>query len=364
MRIKKFLIYIKLAFLFLDVKKQGIKICDIKRWKKSFFLFLYNIKEKNFDYADRWKIIEGFTQSNIVKLKKGGKVENGDDPILISVVYNELERLEIFLNHYRKQGIKKFAILDNGSTDGTVQYLRRQRDVELFQTRDKFETRVKMGWINRLISYYGTDYWYLVVDADELLVWQGVETDCMARVVSILESKNMMRARALMVDMYPKILMWNSGDSFKEIFDQCKYFDCNTFYHKDVEEVYLLYGGARGRMLGMDVWLTKYPLFQLKEKEILSNPHSIYPYDNTKHPCYFALLHYKFLTGEDKQKMRKYARKGQYAGGSREYKEYVRKLRENEENFNFYYDESVEYTSSRSLSEIKEITDIITDDLD
>lgn len=358
MRIKKIIIYMKLTFLFYYVRQQKLGIHDIKRWKKSFFAFLCNVKENNFDYKDRWKIIEGFTKSNIVKLKKGGRAGDADTPIIISVVYNEMDRLEVFLEHYRKQGIKKFAILDNGSTDGTVEYLRQQPDVEVFQTKDKFETRIKTGWINRLISYYGTSHWYLVVDADELFVWQGVETSSISQVVSRLKSKNMMRARALMVDMYPRSLTWNSKDPFKKIFAECKYFDCDTFYHKEVEEVYLLYGGARGRKLGVDVWLTKYPLFKLRHGEILSNPHTIYPYDNAYQPCYFAILHYKFLTERDKQKMRRYARKGQYVGGSREYKLYVQKLCESEESFNFYYEESVEYESSKSLRRIKEINTI------
>ncbi len=364
MKIRKLAIYIKLTYLFRYVKQQNLKIHDIKRWKKSFLYFLYNVKQDNFDYAKRWNIIEGFTKSNIIKLKKGGKAGDANTPILISVVYNEMDRLEIFLNHYRRLGIKKFAILDNGSTDGTVQYLLRQIDVELFQTKDEFETRVKMGWINRLISYYGISRWYLVVDADELFVWQGAETSNISEVVSLMKRKNMMRARALMVDMYPKGLTWNSKDSFEKIFAECKYFDYETFCHKEVEEVYLLYGGPRRRMLGVDVWLTKYPLFKLLDKEILSNPHTIYPYDNTKRPCYFAILHYKFLTGKDKQKMRRNARKGQYAGGSREYKLYVQKLRENEESFNFYYERSAEYKSSKSLARIEEISNIMADGID
>lgn len=105
----------------------------------------------------------------------------------------------------------------------------------------------------------------------------------------------------------------------------------------------------------MEVWLTKYPLFRLQENEIMSNAHTIYPYSNKKTPCFFALLHYKFMTKKDQIKMKKYARKGNFAGGSAEYKLYVKKHSADQGSFCFYYEGSEEYTSSQSLSKIKEM---------
>lgn len=350
--------YVKLIFYFVNIKESCISLREKRGWKKTFFSFLCKVEKKNSDYPERWKVIKGFCKSHIKLLKKARSMETNEDPILICVVLNEIERIHLFLDHYRKIGIKKFAIVDNGSTDGTIDYLRKQKDVELFQTKDQFESKVKVGWINRIISYYGTAHWFLVVDADELLVWQGVEQRSIQDVIKYLEKKGITRARALMVDMYPKKIRWNTNMSFEEIYPECEYFDYNTYYHQKTEELYLICGGPRKRKLGIEAWLTKYPLFRLKKNEFLCNPHAVYPYEKKKTPCYFGLLHYKFLTQNDRKKVRKYARLENYACNSAEYKLYLRRQRENLDNFNFYYEQSVRYKSSQSLAEIKQIDEI------
>lgn len=347
--------YVKITFLFHYIKKQELRIRELKRWKRAFLRLLCDIRKENSDYKGCWDIIVGFAKSDIKILKKAERGKKKEDPILICVLLNEIERIEFFLEHYRRIGFRRFAIIDNGSKDGTVEYLKGQPDVELFQTKDKFETKTKIGWINRIISYYGTQHWYLVADADELLVWQGVEKGNIQNIIKELNHKKMMRVRALMVDMYSKEKTWDTSESFDEIIPKCKYFDYNTYYHRKSDELYLLYGGPRKRVLGRDVWLTKYPLFKFDKNELLINPHAIYPYNNEKIPCYFAILHYKFLTQNDKKKMRKYAREESYACKSAEYKAYMSKQRENKDNFQFYFDESVEYQSSQSLAKIKEI---------
>lgn len=353
--IKRIMYYLKLCYMFLGIKKQKIRLYGCKRWKIAFFHYLCDLKETSSDYPDRWNVIEGFVKSDIDIIHKAQKKKSFNEPILICVICNELERMPVFLEHYRKIGIKRFAMIDNDSTDGTVDYLIKQKDVDLFQVKDQFESRIKSGWINRIISYYGTKYWYLVVDADELFVWQGVEEGCIQDVIFYLNKKKITRARALMIDMYPEEIAWEQDKSFDEVYSKCRYFDCDTYYYKDIEDIYLLCGGPRNRAFGLEVWLTKYPLFQLREKEIMSNAHTIFPYSNKKTPCFFAILHYKFMTKKDQVKMKEYARKGNFAGGSAEYKMYAKKHRMNRHNFHFYNSESREYSSSYSLSQIKEL---------
>ncbi len=361
MIIKKIFIFVKLTHLFSLMKRQKIGICEIKRWKKAFFCMLCDMKKESSDYLERWKVVEGFTKCDIKYLKKGRRPRSKENPILISVVLNEIERMDVFLNHYRKIGIKRFAILDNGSTDGTVEFLRKQSDVDLFQVSDNFESKIKIGWINRLVSHYGTNYWYLVVDADELLVWEDVEEDCIQNIIRYFNQKRITHVRALMIDMYSKNTKWNTDESFENVFPECKYFDYNTYYHKKTNEAHLVCGGPRKRVLDREVWLTKYPLFKIRKNEIVINPHVIYPYDDMESACYLALLHYKFLTKNDQRKMRRYARRGNYACNSAEYKSYLQKQRENKNNFQFYFEESAEYISSQSLRQVEEIKAIWKD---
>ena len=359
--VKEIFDYLKLNLLFLFLNKQLLRVRQKKEWKMKFYYFLKMINKTNSDYRERWKIIEGFTKSNIEIVKEGDAFRTNADPILICVLLNEMERIRIFLSHYRKIGIKKFAILDNGSTDGTLEYLKTQSDVIVFQTKDKFESKIKVGWINRIISYFGTAHWYLVVDADELLVWHNAEEDSIQNVIKFLKKEKTFRARALMVDMYTKEMEWNKERTFEEIYPLCKYFDYNTYYEKESEELYLISGGPRKRKLGMEAWLTKYPLFKLQDNEIICNPHSVFPYNDEKTSCFFAILHYKFLTNNDRKKLRKYAKLGNYASNSAEYKMYLQRQRENINNFVFYFDDSAEYESSKSISKIG-LIDRINDD--
>ncbi len=347
--------YFRIRYLFRGLKDQKIRIKEVQRWRKAFFHYLCNLKETSYDYLDRYYVIEGFARSNIRLISRAQERSNIKEPILICVIRNELERMPVFFKHYRSIGIKRFAMIDNGSTDGTVSYLKTQRDVDLFQVKDEFEPRIKLGWINRVVSYYGIRHWYLVVDADELFVWQGMEESSIQDCLYYLNKRSITRARTLMVDMYPKESGWNQEDTFDKNFQNCRYFDCDTYYHKDIEDAYLVCGGPRNRSFGLEIWLTKYPLFCLQKNELMPNPHTIYPYDNTKTPCFFAFLHYKFMTKKDFVKMKQYARKDKYGGGGFEYTMYAKKYRANQDSFHFYYSGSEEYISSQSLSKIKEI---------
>lgn len=348
--------YIKLKKMIFDIRKQGLRMYGIKRWKDAFFYFLEHAAKEGDDYENRKIIIDSFSKSDIKVIKRGAKIKDAKEPIVICVVRNEIERMHVFLEHYRQIGISKFAIIDNDSTDGTAGYLKNQKDVDLYQIRDKYQSYARIGWINRMISCYGTSHWYIVVDSDELLAWPGMERSCIQDVIKYLDKRNMTRARGLMVDMYPKKSEWKSDKTFKEAFLKCKYFDRDTYYHEEADELYLLCGGPRKRKLGMDPWLTKYPLFRLRKREILSNSHALFPYNNKKIPCLFAILHYKFLTKKDYEKVKLYAEEGNYINGSAEYKIYEQKQNESEDNFNFYYDKSVEYRSSQDLAEIHELS--------
>ena len=82
----------------------------------------------------------------------------------------------MLVDHYRTPGVVKFAIMDNGSDDGTFEWLLEQPDIDLYQCKRQYQTNVKEGWINRLISYYGFDRWSIVTDSDELAFYQNMET--------------------------------------------------------------------------------------------------------------------------------------------------------------------------------------------
>ena len=55
-----------------------------------------------------------------------------------TVLRNELARLPYFLEYYRAKGVGAFLTVDNGSTDGSVEFLIEQPDVYLWQSDFSF----------------------------------------------------------------------------------------------------------------------------------------------------------------------------------------------------------------------------------
>ncbi len=70
------------------------------------------------------------------------------DVLCFIVLRNEKVRLPFFLKYYRALGIKHFFIVDNGSTDGSTQYLAAQSDVSLWETSKNYKSaRFGMDWL-------------------------------------------------------------------------------------------------------------------------------------------------------------------------------------------------------------------------
>ena len=92
------------------------------------------------------------------------------DPIVFVVVRNEIERMKIFFDHYRKLGIHQFVVLDNGSDDGTLEFVMNQNDTKVYQTLNPYQTEKRISWLEKLLVLNGMNRWCIVVDSDEMLL--------------------------------------------------------------------------------------------------------------------------------------------------------------------------------------------------
>lgn len=276
-------------------------------------------------------------------------------PIAVSVVRNERARLPEFLDHHRRLGVRRFAVIDNASEDGTAAYLAHQPDVDLFSAPGKFEWRRKHGWITNVIARLGQTRWYLLLDADEHVVFADCERRPVQDLIAGLSQKGARRARACLVDMYAKgPIVAPSPDPDAPLAARYPYFDASTYHEHRNATLTARTGGPRARLTAGATQgetgpaLTKYPLFRLSKHETAYNPHAIWPpIETAEDPCLIALKHYKF--DEDLAEKIRYALASKaYWNDSAEYALYHNALQRDPE-FSLFFEGSRRFESAEDF---------------
>ncbi|MEP2716106.1 glycosyltransferase family 2 protein [Pseudophaeobacter sp.] len=138
------------------------------------------------------------------RMDRSAAIKQGD--ILAFVVLrNEAARLPYFLDYYRRLGVPHFLVVDNGSTDGSAELLADQPDVSLWHTEAGYRaSRFGLDWSAWLRMRYGHGHWCLTVDADELLIYDGIENHDLTVLTTLLEARQISGFGAMMLDLYPK----------------------------------------------------------------------------------------------------------------------------------------------------------------
>jgi glycosyl transferase family 2 len=128
-----------------------------------------------------------------------------NDVLAVVVLRNEAERLPFFLSHYRRLGVGHFLIVDNGSDDGSVDLLRDQPDVSLWQTNAGYKaSRFGLDWMTWLQMKYAHGHWCLMVDVDEILIYAHSDNRDLTALTQWLDSTGSSAFGALMLDLYAK----------------------------------------------------------------------------------------------------------------------------------------------------------------
>ncbi|MEM1411692.1 MAG: glycosyltransferase family 2 protein [Pseudomonadota bacterium] len=253
---------------------------------------------------------------------------NRFSPVLISVIKNERHRLERFVTHHRDRGVQEFVFIDNGSTDDSLSWLRAQPDVLALTVDRPFDWQAKQGWITHVINKIGRQRWFLVLDADERLVYPGEDQHDLSDLAAQMELEEIWRVRGMLIDLYGPGSLLASGTGEHRLFDGEGYATRETYCMNSVM------GGPRARALAtpdfaLQPELTKYPLFRIGEEDLMANPHHLWPFGaNYKSPCHLGLLHDKF--GKDLlDKIERAIRENSYWNGSFEYRAYRAALQAN-----------------------------------
>lgn len=234
------------------------------------------------------------------------------DILLVSVQRNEGTRLPYFLNYYRDLGVTHFLFIDNGSDDGSAQFLADQQDVSVWHTTQSYrDARFGLDWLTWLQIRYCHAHWTLTADVDELLIYDGYDRHDLRELTQMLDARGQVAFGALMLEPYPKgALDQQPGAPDQNPMDVLQWFDAGPY--RAVRQAPMgnlwVQGGVRERVFFADQpekspTLNKLPLVKWNRRyAYVNSTHSALPrrlnaqYDGpgTKTPA-GVLLHTKFL---------------------------------------------------------------------
>lgn len=325
---------------------------DFVIWKQSMCNMIKEFCAKEYPRFNQRKIVYSFCNSHIRVIRKTDPCDK-NAPIVTLCVKNDIRRIQMLVDHYRKLGVVKFAILDNESNDGTFEWMLNQSDIDLYQCSDPYQSFVKEGWINRLISYYGFDRWYIVTDSDELVVYQDMEIISISNLTLRLDKSGIKRVKALTLDTYREnplmkesVNIWNDyrwvdSDSYYEIYRNAGSYRVKRFI-----------GGPRYRLMNSTVSLDKHPLIYWEKGTISDNAHYQFPHSSIDEaPCLLGILHYKFLDTDIEEYRKRASKKSSFAGKGEYYRQYMSYF-DKQKQQSFMYNGSIEFNTSETLKKI------------
>lgn len=262
-----------------------------------------------------------------------------DDILLVSTMRNEQIRLPYFLEYYRGLGIDHFLFVDNGSNDGTAEYLTGMQDVSLWRTEASYR-RAGFGidWMNYLKRRYAHGHWVLVVDPDEFFVYPFCDTRPIRALTDWLDNSAIRSFSAMLIDLYPKGQINEAAyEPGQDPLEVANWFDSGN-YSISLNPAYgnlWIQGGPRARVFFADrpqkaPALNKIPLVKWDRKyAYVSSTHALLPRGLNRvyetgggEKASGALLHAKFLNTFGAKAQEELIRNQHYAQ-SAEYKAYA-----------------------------------------
>ena len=259
------------------------------------------------------------------------------DILAFSCIRNESVRLPWFLEHNRRLGVGHFLIVDNGSDDGSADFLAGQPDVSLWVTDASYKaSRFGVDWLTWLLMRHGNGHWCLTVDADELLIYPYWDSRDLHALTRWLDGNNRLMFGAMMLDLYPKGPVGDQPYSAgQNPLDTLCWFDASGYSIRIQQPMRNLWiqGGPRARSFFTQEprrapTLNKVPLVKWHWRyAYVTSTHSllpprlnqIYDTDGAEAPS-GLLLHTKFLntvvarSAEEKRRGEHFSNSAQYDG--------------------------------------------------
>lgn len=323
------------------------------------YTHLFHAHSKGFGACELQMQLYAFTHHSISVISDTLKLtDDSCEPIVLTVVRDDLKRIKLFYQHYQKLGVKQLVFIDNGSTDGTLEWLSQQQDTRCYRVSAKYHCESKVAWIEKALALTGYDRWYVVVDADELLDYVGSEQHDLKSLILHAKNKGRKHLNGFMLDMYSDKPLFTEDCEYCEIVSRFRYFDASGYTHRSYRSriidttVVALCGGPRARVFNnKNFCMSKQAVFYFDSDILYCNPHYFWPYIKwDEMPCSYVLRHYKFLKQDLCEFEKRIEEKG-FWNESHDYKCYIDSY-SNNSYISMKCNESKEYMSSVSLSTI------------
>ena len=273
--------------------------------------------------------------------------------------------IDAFIDHYLNMGFRHIFFLDNGSTDGTIDLIRKYSNVSVFKCMlpiEKYQIIYKQFAAEKFIS----NGWCLDADIDEFFDYPFSKSMSLENFVEYLNVNGFSAVLCQMIDMFSEkpLSSLTENASKEELKTIYCYYDLSNvtmvdYFTSDMTRKYapqnvvahenskLLFGGIRKSLYGLNCLLTKHSLFLTgKGLDIFPHVHFVDKAKIADVSC--AILHYKLASNAYETAMQN---KEAFIGNSKGYRDFIRLIEENPE----YCIRSI------NSSELQSINDLVND---
>jgi hypothetical protein len=268
---------------------------------------------------------------------------------------DESLRLPAMLRYHFDLGVSRVILIDNGSTDATLDIAAADPRIHVFRTTQSFEGN-EIAWKELMLRRYGIGHWNLILDADELFAYRDMDTMPLPALARLLDGAGAQALPSVFVEMFskepPSRLHYAPGGS---LLATAPWFDSGPYVRVPYRPVFgmpgstfVYMGGTRTRVFGGEFGCSKIPFFKYAPHQFLRlGLHTLEGARFSEHQA--AVLHFKYLQ-DFHAKVAREVRRGVHWNGASEYKTYAALL-EKDPDFTLWHPGAVRYESWRSLAD-------------
>lgn len=307
--------------------------------------------------ALRLRALQPFFLPESPILPEPGTAQSPPEIRLFVVARNEALRLKEFIEYHLALGVDRIFLIDNASTDTSLEIARTFSQVHIFQTAESYIAH--MNWVDLLLSRYGLGHWCLLLDVDEFFGYPQQELLSLPQFCQYLEQEQVTALPCLMLDMYSAHSLCETHYCENEsLFSVAPYFDPGFQQlsgkhldrrHWKMTPLTTFIGGPRQRVFGIPSWIGKVPLFRYSADMVIGRgSHDVI--GTEKSALQGVLFHFKFLSDFVSRVESECKRNVHYANAT-EYNRYWEKVETNP-TLGLICPESVRFRDTTQLSSL------------